>query len=160
MVVQQSHSARTWRHRRWVIPTVAAVVLAVLMGAGLLRSNEPQTVSQVRAEIYGIILHQRGDGWMDHGGIIGPWHVAAVSLDHDTGELRDFRLLSRLINLGAARAKLTIDARRDTFSFELREVVIMRVPDTRDATADQSHLVPLDSFILGPAKYHRRIVPD
>lgn len=158
--MQQAGSTRTRIHWRWIAPVAGSVLLSALMGAGLLRSNEPQTVSQVRAEIYGIILYQRGDSWMDHGGIIGPWHVAAASLDHETGELRDFRLVSNSINLGAARARLMIDVKRDTFSFELREVVIMRVPDTRDAAPDENHLIPLDSFILGPAKYHRRIVPD
>lgn len=159
MPARHATSARR-RHWRWSAPLVGVLLLTALMGTGMLRSQDPQTISQVREEIHNILLNKNGDSFWDHGGVIGPWHVAASSLDERTGELRDFRLTSGSINLGASRARLTIDASRNTFSFELREVVIVNVPSQRDDDATARHLIPLDSFILGPAKYHRKIAPD
>jgi hypothetical protein len=141
-----------------VIIVCSALVLSIMMGVALLRGKEAQTVSQVTAEIRDIILQPSIDGF-DNGGIIGPWHVAATHYDERTRQFHDFRLRSGAINLAASRATLTIDATRDSFSFTLHDVVIMRVPSEHEKN-DAQQLIPLKSFLLGPAKYHRRIIAD
>ena len=152
---KRPRSRLSWR---WAVSITGVVFIAALMGAGLLGSGKPQTVLEVRDEIYNIVLSKSGDEFWDHGGIIGPWHVAATSIDDSTGDLHDFRLVSGSINLGASRARLVIDPEQDTFSFHLRDVVIMNVPNEHDLPTDDRQLIPLDAFILGPAKYHRPII--
>ncbi len=117
-------------------------------------------MSEVTQEIQSIVLRHGGTSVYDEGGIIGPWHVAASRYDQATGCFLDFRLHSGEINLAAATARLVIDAKRNSFHFELYDVVVLRMPDKRRGREGEPHLVRIDSFLLGPAEYHRPIIPD
>lgn len=161
MATLRTQPARTtamWQHVAWIM---CAVVVTALMGANWLRSSEPRTVSDVKLEIQSVVLQSpKVSMFPEGGGIIGPWHVVASDFDAENEVFHDFRLRSGAINLGASRAVLLIDVERNSFSFELHDVVIFRLPQTGTNPDDPNHLIRMDSFLLGPAKYHRPIVPD
>jgi hypothetical protein len=118
-----------------------------------------RTVSEVKRDIHRLALRESDVSGRDDGGMIGPWWVAASSLDPATGRLVDFRLSSGVMELAARTAAVVIDAEQDTVGFDLTDVVFTRVPDA-EANGPDHHLLRLEHHVLGPVPYGADIVPD
>lgn len=144
--------------RAWLIlPVIGLGVVVAVISAFLATRPDAHTVSQVHREVRRILLHQSTQPDVEDGGAIGPWWVAASSVDEMTGEFRNFRLRSGPLRLAAETAILHVSPEANAISFELKDVVFTAVPDS--AATDPS-LVRLDEYILGPAPYQRPIVRD
>ena len=71
--------------------------------------------------------------------------------------LLQFRLTCGQMEIAARSARLVVDAKDDTFRFELYDVVLTRVPETDEVVPDH-HLITHDEYTLGPVPYGRKIV--
>jgi len=126
------------------------VVVACLMGL-MSREAPSRTTDEVREEIQSILLTRTSHAGLDDGGSIGPWWMAAERLDQTAGEFINIRLNSADLRLGARSAKLRINAEDDTFSFELNDVVMIRVP--ADGSESTEGFGNLKFYMLGPVEY-------
>jgi hypothetical protein len=138
----------------------AAGLGLLVAGAALLLKSEPEghTVSQVRRSIRAIALAGGAENAPVQAGMIGPWRVATATIDPITGEFSDFRIESPPMLISAERAQLHVDAERDTFSFEMWNVVYTRVPKPGETV--EGFLWSEDHYVLGPAPYGKDIIPD
>lgn len=147
---------------RLLLPIIGAGLIVSCILA-MIRSSEAPTRSagEVRREIEALALRrsERVDG--DDGGLIGPWWVVASGLDEASGRLMKFRITTPELQIAASFARLIIDTDRDTFSFELFDVALTRLPgDDAETTGGEARLLSLEHHVLGPAPYGRDIVPD
>ena len=144
------------RSGRWLIlPGIGALAM-IAIGATLLKLNQPQTtISEVRKELREIALRQSDSGILDNGGAVGPWWIAANEVNPFTDEF--IRCGDMLI--AAKNATLQIDAGRDTFAFELRDVVFTRILKDEELPGGDA-LWQLDAHTLGPAPWGVDIIDD
>jgi hypothetical protein len=134
---------------------IVVACLAVLLAA----RGETRTVSQVRSDIQQIALLRSTGPHRDDGGPVGPWWIAASTVDPDSGQLRNFRLSSGQMQVAARTARIVIDPEADTFSFELIDVAFTRVPEPDEEVADH-YVLALDHHVLGPAPYGINIIGE
>jgi hypothetical protein len=149
--------------RAWLLVPFAVAGLAVALAAAwLVNANRPQPVTGVARDIKAIVLSRSATPGLEDGGAIGPWWVSAAGVDDRTNTFHVFRLRSGELRVAAKTARLVIDPEANTISFDLRDVVILRVPERpRDGGDDaEQGLARLDTYLLGPAPYGRRIVHD
>ena len=101
-----------------------------------------------------------------NGGEIGPWWICAGDADPISGDLLNFNVESGSVRLGAARAKVVIDADADTFSFVMSDVVYTAAPPTYADENDGSEpvvegsLIETDQYVLGPVAWPANIIDD
>lgn len=164
-----------------------ARVLLPLLGVGMLvagivfsmKSRERTwTESEVVQEMRRIAL-EGGRAETPMAGGLGPLRIAAGTIDAVSGDFLDFRIESARMMVTARRAVLTVDPHRDTFAFDLHDVVFTRVPeidgdgsgaaDEGGTASDLASGGPVDigSFVhttdrhlFGPADFGQNIVPD
>ena len=140
---------------RLVLPVAAGGLLVAGVGLVIRARQQPHTVSKVIEDIRAIVLKD------PEGGALGPWWVSASEQDPLTGEFKDFNLESGATRIAAKAARLTVDPDTDTFSFELWDLVLTRVPDKKDqGQRPDPSLIQMDHHILGPAPYGADITPD
>ena len=150
---QHGIAASGSRRGRLILP-VAALGLLVAGTVWLIQTTrQAHSVSRVTGNIRDIVLSK------PDGGLIGPWLVSAREQDPLTGEFQDFKMESGSMRIAAKTARLAVDPYTDTFSFELWDLVLTRVPDTADTNAD-AYLIQMDHHVLGPAPYGADITPD
>jgi hypothetical protein len=146
---------------RLVLP-VAGAGLLIACGFVLLRGGpEQHTVSEVKRTIRDIALAASAPDAPPGAGEIGPWLIAADAHDPLTGVFTNFHLESGRMVLTARTADLIVDAATDSFTFELHDVVYMRIPDEgKPEEGVESFMHHLDHYRLGPAPYGADIVLD
>ncbi len=127
---------------------VVAGILLLVTG-----SDDRRTVSQVIDEIHELALAK------PQGGLIGPWWVSAAGRNPDDGRLLDFKIEYGPVNIAARTGRVIVNPQRDSFSFEMTDVVFTRMPRP-GAEETGSSLHELDRYVLGPLPYHANIVPD
>lgn len=139
----------------------AALILASLvvwffdLGIG---TRSASSISEVREELAAIVLRKSTKPNADDGGLIGPWWVSAEDGDVGRGEFRNFQLQSGSFTLTAKEARIRIDPRSETFSFDLHGVILLSVAD--GSANDGGGFAQLTHFVLGPVPLNRRILPD
>lgn len=144
---------------RLILPVAGA---GLLIGCGLLLlrgGHETHTVSQVARSIHEIALTANAPDAPPEAGLVGPWRVSAERLDPLSGKLIDFNIKSGVMMISARTAQVVIDPDADTFSFDMRDVVFVRVPRLREEGREAA-IHHLDRYTLGPAPYNVDIVPD
>jgi hypothetical protein len=144
---------------RLILPFAAAGLFMACIAVLLHGSRDSHTVSHVQRTVREIALAGGSPDAPPEAGVIGPWKISASDVDPFTGEFSDFHLEAGLIVLGAERAVLHVDARADTFGFEMWDVVFTRVPSP-DEDEQDAFVHRMDHYILGPAPYGKNIVPD
>ena len=144
---------------RLILPFAAAGLFIACIAVLLHGSRDSHTVSHVQRTVREIALAGGSPDAPSGAGVIGPWKISASGVDPFTGEFSGFHLESGPIVLGADRAVLHVDARADTFSFEMWDVVFSRVPAAGEDEQD-AFVHRMDHYILGPAPYGKNIVPD
>ncbi|MHC4107309.1 MAG: hypothetical protein ACYSXF_00045 [Planctomycetota bacterium] len=145
-------AAGNWRVRL-ILPVAALGLLVAGVGLLIQTTGEAHSVSRVTRSIRDVVLSK------PDGGLIGPWLVSAREQDPLTGEFQDFKMESGSMRIAAKTARLAVDPYTDTFSFELWDLVLTRVPDAEDKSAD-SYLIQMDHHVLGPAPYGADITSD
>ncbi len=146
-------SPKSRRTAKLVLPIAGLGLLAGGVGLLIQATQRAHTVSTVTREICTNVLRK------PNGGPIGPWWISATEQDPLTGEFKNFNLESGAMRISARTARLSVDPHTDTFSFELWNVVMTRVPKTDEDVPDH-HLIQLDHHVLGPAPYGIDITPD
>lgn len=144
---------------RLILPFAAAGLFIACIAVLLHGSRDSHTVSYVQRTVRDIALAGGSPQAPPGAGAIGPWKISASDVDPFTGEFLDFHLEAGSIVLGAQRAVLHVDARADTFGFEMWDVVFTRVPSPDDDEQD-AFVHRMDHYVLGPAPYGKNIVPD
>ena len=147
------------RPSRWLLAISVAVVIGVPLFVWRARSSperSPQTTAIVRSLCDAAIAGNRADD--PTAGLVGPWRIAAATVDPQTGRFTRFRLQSGRMHLVAESAQLFVDPDEDVFGFELFDVVYTRVPTPDQTTEAFIHEMP--HYVLGPAPYGRNIVDD
>ena len=134
---------------RIAVPVIAALIIAVVVSG----SRETRTVSQVIDEIRAIALAK------PQGGLIGSWWVSATGLDEADGRLQDFKVECGPIDIASESAQIIVNHHKNTFRFEMWDVVLGRTPDPSDPNAEHT-LQQLHRYVLGPLPYSLDIVPD
>jgi hypothetical protein len=143
-------------------------MIAPVAGAGLfiaclviLATRQPpsETVSEVRARITDTVLHRSTKPGVDDGGAIGPWWVSASDVDPASGAYRNLRITSKQLHVAAETAELTIDPTRDTFTFELKHVVLFDL-EKADGPDNATTMQTIPAYSLGPIEYGLDIVSD
>jgi hypothetical protein len=92
-------------------------------------------------------------------GLLGPWRIAAEEIDPVDGTLQNFRVQGGNMMITARSARIIVDADRDAFSFELDDLVFVRVPTPAEPERT-ARIHRLEHYVLGPAPYGMEIVPD
>jgi hypothetical protein len=153
---QSVHKSRA----RLILPIgVAGVIVAIIVGS-LLQREEPHTVTEVAQQISEIVLRTSDRPGVDDGGPLGPLWIAAREIDMQTAKLTDVRVRAGQVRLAAREGQLIIDPKANTISFTLKNVVLVKVPERgEDADASQT-MMDMDTFIIGPVPYKRRIIAD
>ena len=144
--------------RGWLIAPIAGAGLFVACLIVLLTRDSPsESVHSVRGKISEIILHRSTKPGVDNGGPIGPWWVSASDVDQETGAFRNFRISTENLHIAAETAELTIDPINDSFSFTLKDIVLV---DLEDMNKDEQStgLQTMASHTLGPIEYGVDIV--
>jgi hypothetical protein len=144
---------------RLILPFAAAGLFIACITVLLHGSRKSHTVSHVQRTVREIALAGGSPNAPRGAGVIGPWRISASDVDPLTGEFSDFHLEAGSILLGAGKAVLFVDAKADTFGFEMWNVVFSRVPEPGEDEQD-AFVHRMDHYILGPAPYGRNIVPD
>ena len=134
---------------RIAVPVIAALIIVVVVSG----SRETRTVSQVIDEIRAIALAQ------PQGGPIGSWWVSATGVDEADGRLQNFKVECGSIDIAAGSAQVIVNHHKNTFRFEMWDVVLARTPDASDPHAEHT-LQQLTRYVLGPLPYSREIVAD
>ena len=134
---------------RIAVPVIAALIIVVVVSG----SRETRTVSQVIDEIRAIALAK------PQGGPIGSWWVSATSVDEADGRLQNFKVECGSIDIAAGSALIVVNHHKNTFQFEMWDVVLARTPDASDPHAEHT-LQQLTRYVLGPLPYSREIVGD
>ncbi|TVQ53599.1 MAG: hypothetical protein EA377_07650 [Phycisphaerales bacterium] len=140
-----------------------ALLAGCLVGGGLLLLARPapqMTADEVRREIIGLLLHKSRTPGLEDGGQLGPWWVAARSVDPETDEFLNFRMRSGSLRLAADRAALRIYPENDAIDFLLTGVVLTVLPDGPIDRRGESYLLDLDQYVLGPFPYRMKILSD
>jgi hypothetical protein len=154
-------SASSARSRMWlIVPIGLAGIIVASIVAWTARPLPAHTVSEVTREIRQIVLHRSERPGVEDGGPFGEWWIAAREADAFTGTFAEFRLRTDRMRVAAKTAKLHVDPQANTISFALADVVIVRLPASRAATEGDHFVVELESLMLGPIPYPRRITPD
>jgi hypothetical protein len=170
--------------------TAVARVLLPLLGVGMLvagivfsmqRRERTWTESEVVQEMRRIAL-EGGRAENPMAGGLGPLRIAARTIDAASGDFLDFRIESARMMVTARRAVLTVDPDRDTFAFDLHDVVFTRVPEIGGDGAGEagtaagggtastltfggpteigSFVHTTERHLFGPADFGQDIVPD
>jgi len=139
---------------------LAGAIVAIVIGV-LLHQEEPQTVSEVMRQVRDIVLQRSDRPGVEDGGALGSLWISAQDADVMTGTLIGVRVRAGDVRLAARESRLIVDPDENTISFALDDVVFFRVPGNRinDASEQQS-IMELDTFVIGPLPYKRRIVQD
>ncbi len=141
------------RPAKLVLPVAGLGLLVGGVALLIQATHRAHTVSMVIREIRTNVLRK------PDGGPIGPWWIFAAEQDPLTGEFKDFKMESGAMRIAARTARLSVDPHTDTFSFELWDVVLTRIPET-DEDGPDHYLIQLDHHVLGPAPYGIDITPD
>jgi len=156
---QHAAARRGVSRARLIVPFAAAGLFIACIAVLLHGSRQRQTVSHVHRTVREIALAGGAPDARPGAGAIGPWRISAADVDPITGQYIDFHLESGPIVLGAEKAVLLVDARADTFAFEMWDVVFTRVPESGDDELG-AFVHRMDHYILGPAPYGMNIIPD
>jgi hypothetical protein len=161
MTSNHQHAAvrRGASRARLIVPFAAAGLFIACIAVLLHGSRQRHTVSHVHRTVREIALAGGAPDARPGAGAIGPWKISAADVDPITGQYIDFHLESGPIVLGAERAVLFVDAKADTFGFEMWNVVFTRVPQSGDEEPG-AFVHRMDHYILGPAPYGMNIIPD
>ncbi|MHC4413937.1 MAG: hypothetical protein ACYS0G_01500 [Planctomycetota bacterium] len=138
---------------RLIVRVAAAGLVAVAIVLLVSGSHETHSVSQVTREIHKIALAE------PQGGLIGPWWVSAAEYDPLTDKLRSFKMECGPVHLAARTARVVVDPHKDSFKFQMWDVVLARV-DESEAEGNEHDLIDLPHFVLGPIPYGIDIVSD
>lgn len=145
---------------RLVVPMGIAGVLAAIIISSLFQTEEPHTVSEVVRQIREIALRTSDKPGVEDGGPLGLMWIAASDIDVLTGTMNQVRVRAGEVRLAARDGRVIADPEENTISFSLEDVVLFHLPrGSADAEPDHS-VTELDSFVLGPIPYKRRIVAD
>lgn len=146
--------------RAWLIAPVAGAGLFMACLVILATRQPPsETVNEVRTKITDTLLHRSTKPGVENGGPIGPWWVSASEVDSEIGTFHNLRITSNQLHIAAEAADLTIDPVNDTFTFELRQVVLFNLDDVK-AADDSTAMRTIPEYSLGPIEYGVDIVND
>lgn len=146
-------SPRTANSKRWLILPGMGAIAMIAIGLALLKLNQPTaTVAQVKQELREIALRTSESGMLDNGGAVGPWWIAANDVNPFTDEFTELRVRSGDMLIAARSAILSVDPQRDTFAFELRDVVFTRILKDEQLPGGDA-LWHLEAHTLGPAPW-------
>lgn len=131
---------------------IAGFVVAIALAVFFAARPTPHRASDIVDDVHAIVM-SRPYGWL------GPWRVRAERIDTLTGELFDFTLDTDELKLGAARARVVVDADEQTISLELYDVIFTALPGEGDA-AREDPIRSVGIYMLGPIPYNHPIVED
>lgn len=138
---------------RLIVPfAVAGFLVAAALAVYFGSRPSPHRVSDIVDRVHSIVM-TRPHGWL------GPWRVRAERVDALTGDMIDFTLDTEELKLGAARARVVVDAEDQSISLELYDVIFAALP----GEGEQSRNNPIrsvDIYMLGPIPYGHPIVDD
>lgn len=145
---------------RLIVPMGIAGVIAAIIISSLLQTEEPHTVAEVVRQVREIAMRTSERPGVEDGGPLGPMWIAARDVDVRTGTLTAVRLRAGQVRLAAREGRIIVDPSESTISFSLEHVVMFRVPGGATDAEFGDSIMELDSFVLGPVPYKRRIVAD
>ncbi len=143
-----------------LIPVMALGLVVAIAGIWWSKSNPTYGEAQVLRTIHTIALTRSPDAERADGGSLGPWWISASGVDPLTGELQDFSITSGTMIIAAKSARVEIDAYADTFSFDMKGVVMTRVAPEPDDGGDDQFLIEHDRYRLGPAPFGADIIAN
>ena len=136
---------------------IAAIVFGIMM---LGNRDVAATPQDVRRELTAAALTNGSRRPDTADQFVGPLRLAAVRVDTATGDLIDVTIDSGAMMIGAARARIAVDAANDTFSLILSDVSFTRVPEgdanitaTIDPASETSFIHHLDQHVIGPTPW-------
>lgn len=147
MIETRANSGRkSWRRVLGVLVFVGVLIVLswMTLRAG---TRKVQAAGDVRRDLAAVVTE---------GGYIGVFFMRGERYDLAEGEFHNFTAETDDLMLSAKRARVRIDAQNDAISFELFEVVVMRVPEG-DTGMDVT-FQRLDRYELGPFPYKLDIV--
>jgi len=149
------------RSRAWlIVPMALAGLLVAVLIVFLVRSESPHNVSEVTWNIRDIVLQRSDRPGVEDGGAFGPLWISAREADPTTGKLTDVRIRAGHVRLAARTGQIVVDSQDNTISFALESIVFMRVPMDAGSSAGGETISELESYVIGPVPYRRRIIED
>ena len=137
---------------RWLfrlgLPLAALAAVFALIGG----HRKTQSVSDVIEQIHAVALKK------PDGGFVGEWWVSAKGVD-PVGRLLNFRVEAGPVYFAAQTARVAVDPERDSVTFEMAGVVLIRVDEPAEGEDPDRPLVEMDRYELGPIFYTLDIVP-
>lgn len=149
-----NHTQRPKSLRRFLLPLGGFAVIAICITFITNGPSKQHTVSSVVRDIHQIALTK------PDGGLIGLVWISAGDINPITGQLLSFNLECGPIIFGAKTAKVIVNPDRNSFSFEMKDVVAVRAVRGKHSDATDDFMLEMDSYTFGPISLREGIVAD
>ena len=128
---------------RWIVRG-ALVLIAIVTACVLINANkETKSVADVVSAVRATALGK------PDGGSLGDWWISAQTLD-PVGRLVNFHVEVGPVHFTAESCAIQVDPKKDTITFEMAGVVLIRLDDLTRGEAENRPLVEMERYDLGP----------
>ena len=154
-----STSSKRPSRARFILPIGGVGLFIACIFALVSGTKKSFGEAEVIRSIHSIALYRSEKPGVANGGPLGPWWISATSVDPVSGKLHDFSISTGTMIIAARTAMIDLDSEADTFAFDLEDVVMTLIPNSREPDTEEI-LVTREHYRLGPAPFGANIVPD